>query len=311
MLVLLGALTGCQKAPERPIRIGLLLWPPYELFYLAQHRGDLEEAGIQLVDFTTNVDVANAFDSGTIDGLCITSDHYIASFRADPEVKIILAVDFSNGGDALVARPDIATLNDLRGRTVAVNPSSLGAHFLARALDQADIEFEDVTLRYLDEIEQFEAYTSGEVDAVAAFEPVRSKLIEAGAQTLFDSSQIPEEIVDVLIVRKSLIEERGADLKILVDSFFQSRQEFLEHPAEAAMIMAPRERMTPEDFLQSLDGTVILSREKNRQLLTGAGAPFLETLAGVAEVLHRAGAIQEIPDVSAAIDDRFVRESGP
>lgn len=308
---LLALLYGCRAEPERPLRVGLLVWPPYEIFYLAQHYEYFSHSDIELVDFSSNADVADAFQSGSIDAVCLTTDIYVSNLHADPDSRIVMAVDISNGADALLSRPGLNSTENMYGAVVGISPSSLGAYLLARALDPSNLEFDDLTIRYLDEVEQLDAYEFGEVDALVAYEPVRTRLVEAGAQVLFDSSQIPGEIVDVLVVHEKTIARREREIQQLVDGFFRARTDLISRPEETAAIVAAREDMTPEAFLLALDRVVLPGPEINRDMLSGEDAPLSRRLESVAQVLQRIDLLEEIPRLDEAIDDRFVRNAKP
>lgn len=309
LVVVLG--WGCGTQPERPLRVGLLVWPPYEIFYLAQHLEYFDRSEIELVDFSSNADVADAFQSGAIDAVCVTADIFVNHLHADPESRIIMAVDVSNGGDALLSRPGLNSIDNLYGAVVGISPSSLGAYLLARALDHTHFEFDDVMIQYLDEVEQVDAYEFREIDALVAYEPVRSKLVDAGAQVLFDSAQIPGEVMDVLVAHEDTIDRREAELQKLVDGFFAARKVLIENPTNLAPIAAEREGISPEAYLAALDRVILPGADINRDMLAGPEASLPRRLEFVANVLKRIGLIREIPELEDVIDARFVRNAEP
>lgn len=311
LLGLAWIVLGCGAEPRPPLRLGLLVWPPYELFFLAQHHGDFGDAPIELIDFSANADLADAFESGTIDAFCVTTDHYLDELGANPEARVVMVVNVSDGGDAVVGRPGIESLSDLKGRRVGLTPSSLGLFVVARALESAGLTLKDVELRYLDESQHLEAFSTGEVDAIAAYEPMVTGLIQAGGTRLFDSSSIPGEIVDVLMVHQDAIDRDPETVQALVNGFFRARTRLKEAPRESAEILAPREGVASADFLATFDGIQLPDLEENRRLLTGAEPPLLATMRGVGEVLLRAGSMRAVPEVGDAIDARFVENAAP
>jgi NitT/TauT family transport system substrate-binding protein len=135
-------------------------------------------------------------------------------------------------------------------------------------------------------------------------------LIEAGARTLFDSSQIPGEIVDLLIVREELIDRRAGQLQTLVDAFFRARTELIENPDVWAEKLAGRESLTPQAYLAALDQVILPDPDSNREMLSGTDPPMARRLNSVAGILRNIGVIQEIPDFGDAIEGRFVRNAG-
>ena len=51
------------------------------------------------------------------------------------------------------------------------------------------------------------AFEKGQVDGAVTFDPYRAQFLRAGAATLFDSTRIPGEIVDLVAVRATVIEQ--------------------------------------------------------------------------------------------------------
>ena len=101
------------------------------------------------------------------------------------------------------------TMRDLKGKSVAVESGALGAFVLSRALALNGMQASDVNVVHLESNEQPSAFEKGEVDGAVTFDPYRAQFLQAGATTLFDSTQIPGEIVDLLAVRASVVEKRA------------------------------------------------------------------------------------------------------
>nr|WP_242036205.1 ABC transporter substrate-binding protein [Cyanobium sp. FACHB-13342] len=55
-----------------------------------------------------------------------------------------MVLDESRGGDMVAARRGVVSVEDLRGRKVAVTPSTLGPYVLSRALEEAGMGLKDV-----------------------------------------------------------------------------------------------------------------------------------------------------------------------
>ena len=98
----------------------------------------------------------------------------------------------------MLARPELKELKDIKGRRVGVESGALGAYVLARALQIAGLNRTDISVVSIPVPEQEQAFQGRRVDAVVTMEPNRTRLLAQGARQLFDSSQIPGEIVDVL-----------------------------------------------------------------------------------------------------------------
>lgn len=168
---------------------------------------------------------------------------------------------------------------------MGVENTALGAYTLSRILELADLTPADIKIVPMEVDEHEEGYLQGEVDVVVTFEPVRSKLLAAGAKVIFDSSQIPNEIVDVLAVRREYVEQYPEQLNYLLDKWFETLAYMREQPNEAAKILGQRLKLGVEDTLASYDGLKLPMREQNKQLLGEKNARGLTQIHAIAEKL--------------------------
>jgi NitT/TauT family transport system substrate-binding protein len=161
------------------------------------------------------------------------------------------------------------SMRDLKGRSIAVESSALGAFVLSRALMLSNMQPSDVTVVHLESNEQLSAFQKGVVDGAVTFDPYRISFLRAGASTLFDSTRIPGEIVDVLSVRASSLSRQPKAVQALLRGWFGAIDYMARAPADAAQRMAIRQQTTGEQFLQALQGIHIPSRRENVALLAG------------------------------------------
>jgi NitT/TauT family transport system substrate-binding protein len=273
-VALLLALTGCTREPETTLRIGTNVWIGSEPLYLARELGQLDPAVVQLVEYPSASDVLRAFRNQAIDGMVISLDELLGLAADGFQPRIILVVDVSHGADVVVGRPGMRTMRDLQGKPVAVESSALGAFVLSRALALNNMQASDVSVVHLESNEQPEAFEKGQVDGAVTFDPFRARFLRLGASILFDSTQIPGEIVDLLAVRASVLEKRPKAIQALLTGWFGAIDYLKSKPEDAARRMGIRQQTTGEQFLAALKGLHIPSREENLRMLGGA-APEL------------------------------------
>ncbi|HUH95332.1 MAG TPA: ABC transporter substrate-binding protein [Casimicrobiaceae bacterium] len=264
------ALAGCVRTPETALRIGTNVWIGSEPLYLARELGRLDPATVQLVEYPSASEVLRAFRNEAIDGMVISLDELFGLAADGLQPRIVLIVDVSNGADVVVGRRGMRTMRDLKGRSVAVESSALGAFVLSRALALNAMQASDVNVVHLESNEQPEAFEKGQVDGAVTFDPYRAQFLKAGAQTLFDSRQIPGEIVDLLAVRASVIERRPKAVQTLLAGWFSALDYMQRAPADASRRMGIRQQASGEQFLEGLRGLHIPSREENLKMLAGA-----------------------------------------
>jgi len=127
--------------------------------------------------------------------------------KHDPQ--IIMQVDWSRGGDALVVQRGINSINDLAGKKVAVTPSTPSQTFLIKLLDAAGMEIDDITMvETPDNFAAAAAFKSREVDAAVVWAPDDEVSVRdvAGAKILQSTETASHIIADVLLAKKSFID---------------------------------------------------------------------------------------------------------
>jgi len=268
-VALLVALGGCMRQPETALRIGTNVWIGSEPLYLARELGRLDPAVVQLVEYPSASEVLRAFRNQAIDGMVISLDELFGLAADGLQPRIILVVDVSHGADVVVGRRGMKTMRDLKGKSVAVESSALGAFVLSRALAISNMQASDVNVVHLESNEQASAFEKGEVDGAVTFDPYTAQFLRAGAATLFDSTRIPGEIVDLLAVRSTVIDKEPKAIQALLSGWFDAIEYMKSKPEDAARRMGIRQQTTGEQFLAAQKGLHVPSREENLGMLGG------------------------------------------
>jgi len=164
--------TACDRPDAQPFRVGLLVWPPYEMGMLARELEYFDSSRIELVDYLSLAEVSQAFRNRTIDAMAVTLDYVLVAREKGMEPRIVLAIDRSHGGDAIMAKPGIETVEDLAGKRVGLESSALGPRVLKSALRSRDMDPAQLELVPIDMADQVRAFREGRVDAVVTYEPI-------------------------------------------------------------------------------------------------------------------------------------------
>jgi NitT/TauT family transport system substrate-binding protein len=270
-------LLGCSTVPEPPMRIGTDSWPGSAPLHLARRIGSLDDR-FRLVDFPTTSESVRSFRNGALEGACLTLDEAIRMLRDGMDPVIVLMLDESSGGDALVVREGIQSIGDLKGKRIGVELGAGGSYFLVRSLAQAGLTVNDVTLLYLPADKHLESIRSGDVDAVITYEPARSRLLNAGATDLFNSAKTPSEVVDVLITHGEYARRYPDRIKDLRKAWFSALAYWQKKPDEAMEIMARRLQFSPQQLETSLK-TVHIPDQAEAHTRLGGANPSLKDSA--------------------------------
>jgi NitT/TauT family transport system substrate-binding protein len=304
--LILVSLAGCGE-PEPILNVGTNPWPGYEGMYLAKQLGYYNNTSIRLHNFGSAQEAMRAFRNGALDAVAVTLDEALQLAENEQQPRVILVFDVSRGADVLLARPTIASLADLRGKRLGVETSALGAYMLTRILQKANIKPTELTVVSITLDKHEEAFKTGQVDAVITFDPVRAKLMAAGARELFSSRSLPGEIVDVLVVRASALRSHQQGLQKLVDGHFLALQTLRRDPAAAALRLAPRGDGSADALRASWQLMELPDRPLNQRMLGQGEGSLLAALRGLENVMRQYGLLRSAVDTRDLLDDRFVR----
>ena len=297
-------LSGCTPPQEPQLRIGSNIWIGYEPLYLARKLGYYDNTKIKLVEMGSASDVMHAMRNGLLEGAALTLDETLTLIDDGIDLKVILVMDISNGADVVLAKPEIKSMGDLRGKSVAVEYSAVGAILLDAALQSSGLTASDIKIVACSANEHIECYKTA--DAVVTFDPVRTQLLNQGAHELFSSSQIQGQIVDVLVVTSKAIDTNPEALKQLITGYFNAREYIDMNSEVAAKLMAIRMKISAEEVLKSFEGIRLPVLEESWFLLSGEPEPLQLTVDMLSQLLLEKKLLKKpLPDKSL-IDSRFL-----
>ena len=276
---------GISDGDTPSLRVGTNVWPGYEPLYIARNLGHYNDQTVRLVECSSASQVIHSFRNNNLEVAALTLDEVLLLKDNGYDVKIILVTDVSDGGDVILGNAGIRRLTDLHGRQVGAESTALGAYVLTQALRSVGMSVADVNVVPLEVDEHERAFSEGKVDAVVTFEPVSSRLIAGGAVRLFDSTQIPDQIVDVLAVRGSTIDATSEQLAVLLQGWFLGLRHLQEQPQDAGRQMAERMQLSSRDALASLVGLRIPDLDENLSLLGGSRPRLVDTAEQLADIM--------------------------
>lgn len=276
MLVAAACLASTAHAAyAESLNIGMTTWVGYGLLHLADRQGLFEQNGVD-VTLTTVQDkpsTAAAIATGRLDGWATTVDTFIFYNAEKLGIKQVLAVDFSSGGEGIIAAGDIQTVEDLRGRSVGAEEGSSTYFFLLNILDDHGLSPQDIDIRSMRAGDAGAAFAAGRLDAAATWDPWLSRAQERGGHILASSADIPGLIVDTVAFRNDIIEQRPQDIANFINAYFDAYDLWQASPEESNAIMAEALGISAEEFNASLAGLEFVSREQNQAYIGTVDAP--------------------------------------
>ncbi|QXI31511.1 ABC transporter substrate-binding protein [Pseudomonas vanderleydeniana] len=223
------------------LSIGHTTWVGYGTLYLARDLGYFKEQGLD-VNLTTMEEASMymaAQASGKLSGSASTIDEVLKYRSKDFCFRAVAALDESHGGDGVLVGKDVASLKELKGKSVAVNEGSVSQFWLSYLLKQNGMSMADLDVQNMTADDAATAFIAGRVPAAVTWEPHLSLVREKGqGKVLVDSSATPGVIVDVVALSCDVIDRQPDDVKALVKGLYKAVQYTHDHPEEAYKIMA-------------------------------------------------------------------------
>ncbi|MFW2830319.1 putative urea ABC transporter substrate-binding protein [Sphingomonas sp. ID0503] len=265
--LLLMPLTGCGEGGKQNASGGkktqfLIGWSIYTGFmpwYYAEKSGLVkkwsERYGIKvsLVQVNDYVESINQYTAGKLDGvLATTMDALTIPAAGGRDTSVVIIGDYSNGNDGVVLKNG-RSVRDIAGRTVNLVELSVSHYLLARALEKAGMKLTDVKTINTGDADMISAFATPEVTAVAAWNPQLAQIRkERGAVEVFDSSMIPNEILDVMNVSTDVLNANPDLGKALAGIWYETMAVIAKGDASSDFALAQMARGagTTADSLQ-------------------------------------------------------------
>jgi len=242
-VLLLGAVlaTAPAGAAESNLRIGYARSLAYGPFFVARDKGFFADAGVavEMIPMDDASVRAAALRAGRIDATALTIDALPIYLTPEVPLAYVFALASSRGGDGLIARADIETIADLKGRVVAMRRGGPAEFFVSVLLDAAGMSLADITIVDLEAGDAGDAFVEGRVDAAMTWEPWLTRAKAGGAaHVLVDSASQPGLLTDMLVARTGTVNERKKDFRALYRGWIRAVRFIAENPDESRAIMA-------------------------------------------------------------------------
>jgi NitT/TauT family transport system substrate-binding protein len=270
---------GQGAAAPISLKIGYSVWVGYGPLFIARDKKFFEEEGlnVELVKVEDPKDRFTALAGQQLDGLVSTLDTMTLYWRAETPFVAIAGLDDSSGGDGVLVRKDasIASVADLKGKTIGVNVGSVSHFFLTYLLQKNGLSEADVTLVKMKQGDVPAALSAAQVQAGVTWEPHLSKATkDENVAILTTSKETPGLIVDVLIMRSDVLKgnkEIGAKLARAWNKAVDYQK---ANPDDAAKLM--QEGLggfyeKPDDIKADLAGVTLFDKARNAAFFSGDG----------------------------------------
>ncbi|MFN7445535.1 MAG: ABC transporter substrate-binding protein, partial [Curvibacter sp.] len=206
----LGASFAFAVGPVQ-MKIGTVVWIGYGPFYVADALDLYKKYNLKvtLQVFTDPALIPPAVASGALDGAMLTYDQVIGQVATGQMQKVVMPIDYSNGGDAIVADMSIKSVKDFKGKKIGYNPLSPSDFLLSYALKTAGLSEKDITPVSMTPEAVPAAMASGQMPIGVTYEPSLSQILSQGGgkkfKVVFSSKDAAGLIADGLVFDEKVI----------------------------------------------------------------------------------------------------------
>ncbi|WP_218638583.1 putative urea ABC transporter substrate-binding protein, partial [Xanthomonas oryzae] len=163
------------------------------------------------------------YTAGGYDAVTITNmDALSIPAAGGVDTTAVVMGDFSNGNDAVILK-NKSDLAAIKGQTVNLVEFSVSHYLLARALETSKLSEKDVKVVNTYDADIAAAYKTPDVNAGVTWNPIVTEILGSpDARKVFDSSQIPGEIMDLMVVNTAVAKDNPDFAKALVGIWYDT-----------------------------------------------------------------------------------------
>ncbi|MEC9435100.1 MAG: putative urea ABC transporter substrate-binding protein [Pseudomonadota bacterium] len=180
---------------------------------------------VEIVQINDYIESINQYTAGAFDGVSATNmDTLSIPSGGGVDTTALIVGDYSNGNDAILVKGEGKTVADLSGMPVNLVELSVSHYLLARALESAGLAERDLSaVINTSDADMVAAWQTDDVQAVVTWNPLVSTIMEGGGLTkVADSSDIPGEIIDLMVVNTEVLAANPNFGKALVGAWYET-----------------------------------------------------------------------------------------
>jgi NitT/TauT family transport system substrate-binding protein len=279
---------------------------------VASDKGWFREAGLNVERVDVNgkyFEAMHDVNSGQLHAMGFSQYDLVRHVAAGNDLVGIIAIDYSETAEALIARPGIRRLRDLRGKKIALYRGTYLEYLLSVVAQRDDLDLQEITLVNRAGDDATADFMAGRVDAVLAWEPYVTDAKQAGGVQIFSAGDFPGLTYSVFTLRRDFIEAHPREVDALVKVWQRTERFIRENPQESCVIVA-RLNHEPLPYVEALlRSDRVLDITDNRRAFSYAAG--FESLHGswrrMNDFMLDHGLVSRRVDSPAHLDSRFIR----
>ncbi|MGQ3168039.1 MAG: ABC transporter substrate-binding protein [Hydrogenophaga sp.] len=314
-LALSLATVGAFAQAPAPMKIATVVWIGYGPFYVAEALDLYKKYNLKvsLQVFNDPALIPAAIASGAVDGGMLTYDQVVGQVAAGRNMKVVMPIDYSNGGDAIVADSSITKVADFKGKKIGYNPLSPSDFLLSYALKTVNLTEKDITPVSMTPEAVPAAMATGQLPIGVTNEPSLSQILGQGGgkkfKVVFSSKNAPGLIADVLVFDDKVIKAKPAEITGIMKAYLDGMAYMKAKPAEAHKIIGKFMGVSAAEVKEQLTGVYNIPLAEMPKAFLPAKETTSYYASGdiIGQLLKAKGQITTVPATEATFDASLVK----
>lgn len=265
-----GLLFALNQAPVRlPLKLALNEWASYAVIPYGISKGYFQREGlvVEATFIPTVPEMNERVANREFDGCpAVLADLFFFLERRKPLVGVMF-IDSSLSGDVILARSDIRSVQDLKGKTISFDTINSFSHYIVLSLlEKFMIKPQDVKFVQVPVEQVPEKIREGVIDAGHTFDPTKTRGLKAGLRVIAEAGAIPGLVTEVIAFHEDLLRHRPEDIRRFVRAAFAAQKEMLANPEAAALVVQDFYKNDPKVFAASFADLHMIDLAENRVL---------------------------------------------
>jgi NitT/TauT family transport system substrate-binding protein len=228
--VMVAAVQPAAAAEKTSFKVAWSIYVGWMPWDYAQQSGILKKWAdkygikIQLTQINDYVESINQYTAGQYDACVMTNmDMLTIPSAGGVDSTALIMGDYSNGNDGVVLKGAGKKLGDIKGQSVNLVELSVSHYLLARGLDTVGLKERDIKVVNTSDADIVAAFATPAVTATVTWKPQLSTVTAMPKTSLvFDSSKIPGEILDLMVVNTKTLKENPKLGRALVGAWYET-----------------------------------------------------------------------------------------
>ncbi|NPU69190.1 MULTISPECIES: ABC transporter substrate-binding protein [Bradyrhizobium] len=309
LLAVTAALLASTAALADDVKVGIGIsgWTGFAPLTLAKEAGIFKKNGLDVtIKKIPQKDRHLAIAAGDVQCAATTVETWISWNANGVATKQIFQLDKSYGADGMAVRNDIASIKDLKGKTVAASAPGTSPYFgLAWMLKKNGLTVKDVTVVNMEPGPAAQAFVAGQNDAAMTYEPYLSTVRAAPDKGKIIATTLDYPMVmDTFGCTPKFLTENPKAAKALADSYYEALDMIAKDQAKAYEIMGADVKQSGEQFGNSAKYLRWQDKAASQKFFETEFKTFNKEAA---ELLLEVGIIKQIPKVEDLYDASFIK----